>query len=498
MKIPRRLPSAVCACALVAAAAGSETLTWREVESSHFTVVTDASAKSARELASRLERFRHALSRVLPDRARPYQPKTLVYAFRDHDTFRDDAPAASAHGREPQGYFHSGAHRSVIALDLSASVDAYERVSFHEYAHLALSREGVALPLWFQEGAAEFYANTRLSDGGATIGFPDERHRRTLARNFRLPLATLLAADSDWLARASAEDAALFYAQAWLLVHYWIAGDGAVKLDALTRYLEAVRGGDDPVDAVVASLRLELETLSDALDAYGMRHELPRTHLSIAERRFEGLATRTLVESERVRRRGELFLFTDRTGRARDDLRRAVYLDPSSGPAWEALGLTAAVDGHSQRAKLHLRHAVSLGTISPGGLYEFARLLLTDSAGGWIAEIPDDVAREAESALRRSLELAPAQSETARLLAFVYLARGVRLDDAMELVEAALALSPNEPSVLVLHGQILAQSGDYTRARATFERVRGSATGSAAVAAASELLERLDRLERAR
>jgi len=48
------------------------------------------------------------------------------------------------------------------------------------------------------------------------------------------------------------------------------------------------------------------------------------------------------------------------------------------------------------------------------------------------------------------LELKPAQSETVRLLAFVYLVHGVRLEEATELVEKALTMTPGRPPLLYL------------------------------------------------
>ena len=111
--------------------------------------------------------------------------------------------------------------------------------------------------------------------------------------------------------------------------------------------------------------------------------------------------------------------------------------------------------------------------------------------------IPSAIAREAERALTRSLELKPDQGETARLLAFVYLVRGERLEVATGLVESALERTPGEPSLLYLYGQLLARRGEYARARETLTRFLDESSEPSLREATSELLSRMEDEERA-
>jgi protein O-GlcNAc transferase len=123
--------------------------------------------------------------------------------------------------------------------------------------------------------------------------------------------------------------------------------------------------------------------------------------------------------------------------------------------------------------------------------------LLRDHSGHWIETIPASVAVEAERALTRSLAIKPGQNETSRLLAFVYLVRGVRLDEATALVKNALSTTPDSPSLLYLYGQILARRGDYESARAVLAKIRQAAADPDLLRAADELSARLDKAERA-
>jgi predicted Zn-dependent protease len=155
------------------------------------------------------------------------------------------------------------------------------------------------------------------------------------------------------------------------------------------------------------------------------------------------------------------------------------------------------MDGRDEEALAYLKRAVFEDGVSPTGLYLYARALLRDHSGHWVDSVPDELAEEAERALTQSLELNPAQSETARLLAFVYLVRGVRLEEATALVESALTMTPGRPSLLYLYGQILVRRGDYQSAREALDQMQADATEPSLQQARDELLVRLETAERA-
>lgn len=494
---PLARPAAVL-CVLACALTLEAREKWHEVHSPNFVVISNATERRTEDVAARMEQFRYALSLLLPSLNFATEVPTQVYAFRDFDSFESFLPRVDDGVTQAAGYFREGPYKNVIALDMSAGRAVYERVVFHEYVHLVLSLSFRDYPLWFEEGMAEFYSSTRLDHDSAELGVVEERHRRVLAAHPLIPVAELVTIADDWPLSASPEDSALFYAQSWGLVHYLVAGSGTEGHRKLASYLDRLSRGENRLEAFREAFEMSPEAMEDALTVYVEAGDFAHYELSLSEMDWkDGFETRVLTMAEVQHRWGELFLFTDRLREAESCLREACRLEPSLAVAWETRAIAALMDGRNEEALVYLKRAVFEDGVSPTGLYLYARALLRDHSGHWVDSVPDELAEEAERALTLSLKLKPAQSETARLLAFVYLVRGVRLDEATELVESALTMTPGRPSLLYLYGQILARRGDYERAREALGQMQADATEPSLRKARDELLVRLDAAERA-
>ena len=458
--------------------------TWHEVRSGELTLVSNAGEEHARRLLSDLLSFRGALSRAFPGATLLETSPTQIYAFRDFASLSPFLPSADERGAWASGFFRRGPAKNVIAVDASAAASS-SRTLFHEYVHLVSSRLGPGLPLWFEEGLSELYATARIEDGGVLFGAPDGRHLRRLARDELIPLEVLV--------RARREDPVasepLFYAQSWLLVHYYSVGGRDGGGEALARYVARVARGAEPTAAFDETPHLE---------DYARRpsFETLRVGLSVASREAE-LRTVRLSRAEVQHRWGELFLFTGRLPEARICLDEALRLEPALGALQETLGLAALEEEDFDVARVHLKAAMEVGGATPSGLTLYARAVLREYSGLFVEAIPESIAREAEEALRSSLRLKPAQSEAARLLSFVYLVRGKRLREAEALVEGALLLEPGDPSLRYLEGQLLARRGEYDLAREVLGGVIRDAREPALREAASSFLDRMNAVQRA-
>lgn len=155
----------------VAAPAFGNDPEWLEVRSPHFSVISDAGEKRAREAALRFEQMR-AVFGALMTKAQVTIPVPLqIVAFRDGNEMRQFVPLWRGKPVQAAGLFEGSNDRSFIILDMT--VDDPWQVVFHEYAHQLLNGNTNAQSQpWFDEGFAEFFSTIRVKGKEAEIGLP--------------------------------------------------------------------------------------------------------------------------------------------------------------------------------------------------------------------------------------------------------------------------------------------------------------------------------------
>ncbi len=79
----------------------------------------------------------------------------------------------------------------------------------------------------------------------------------------------------------------------------------------------------------------------------------------------------------------------------------------------------------------------------------------------------------AENAAEAAMRTAPKYSEGYNFLGYMYAERGIKLDRALELVEKALSLEPNNPNINDSLGWVYFQKGEYPKAVETLEKAVG-------------------------
>lgn len=470
--------------------------TWHEVSSPSFLLVTNASDGAAESLLETAERFRTALGLVLPQIHFVTRHRARLYGFRDADSLEPFLPRPDEEPAYVAGYFQGLGGSNVIVLDLSLRKSSYESVLFHEYLHLVLRLEGHDLPLWFEEGLSEFYAATKLGRTHAELGAKVSRHLFVLSRGELVPLEELLLVDEGSPRYTDAAASSLFYAQSWSLVHYLLARAPSGQ-EQLARFLARSRDGADSIAAFRESFQRDPSVVEEELRQYVKAAVYPTFRIAIPRVESKEARSKRLSRADVHHRWGELFLSNGRALEARVSLEEACRLDPALAGPREALGLLDLAEGNAEAARERFEQAIALEDASAEALYQYGKLVLGDYSGSWVGEIPEDVAARATSALRRSLALEPGAKGPSELLAFVYLVRGERIEEAGSLVEAALAGAPGEGSLLFLHGQILAKRGQYQRARDVLQPLLDETRDGTLRDAVFRFLSRMDELERA-
>jgi Flp pilus assembly protein TadD len=206
---------------------------WVEVTSPHFTVLTDTGGSQGKEVALRFEQMR-AVFGSLFHRSKVSIPVPLqVVAFRNQSEFRNYAPLWKGKPVELAGYFQGADDRNFIALDMSAS-DPYAIV-FHEYAHLLLHANFPRMPVWFDEGFAEYFSSLRVNGKTVEYGSIPPNLPTILQTSRWMPMVDLFSTQHDSATYNERDKNTLLYAQSWITVHY-IMSEG--KLPEAAKYLQ--------------------------------------------------------------------------------------------------------------------------------------------------------------------------------------------------------------------------------------------------------------------
>src|SRR5262245_18064786 len=235
--------------ALVCADAAAADGRWTLVRTQDLTVVGDQPAETLRDIAARLERFRIGVSGLIPNADRPLPIPAVVYVFGTRKAMQPFLPLTKNGRPAPlSGYFQRDVDVNCIALGLEG-FDESLPVVFHEYTHLLIRNAVRSVPVWLNEGLAEYYSTFNVTATGTTAeaGRPIVPHVRLLRERY-MPIAELIAVDAGSELYNEAARRSSFYAESWALTHYLMVEvpDGPAQIN---RYVAEIASGRRPTDA---------------------------------------------------------------------------------------------------------------------------------------------------------------------------------------------------------------------------------------------------------
>jgi tetratricopeptide (TPR) repeat protein len=268
-----------------AQAAQPAKIKWIRVSSDHFSVLSNADEKKAREVAVRLEQMRGVFGQLLFKRKLNMSEPLDVIALRSDKEYADVAPIRQGQPTFAPGFFLSGQDRNYIVLNLFEP-ESWLAVS-HQFAHLFLTYNYPPTQPWFDEGFAEYFSSLRLVGNQAQIGADPELGVTwdedilgdpLQKRNPRKSLTELLTAPV-WLATPDlftmhdyvsgyqeGTHHSLFYAQSWMVVHYLLNKN---KLPETGTYFDLVQNQKVSVpDAIQQAYGMSVAQFDQAVKDY--------------------------------------------------------------------------------------------------------------------------------------------------------------------------------------------------------------------------------------
>ena len=274
----RRPPTRMLGAALLlgvlfhlVALADVETFT---VETEHYDVKTDISARFAEVIGKHMEAIFQEYSRRLERFGADIKNRFEVVVYADQESYDEDVPSAL---KGSVGAFVSKKHL-LVSYRGNRTYESVLRTLYHEGFHQFMF-EGIAedCPIWLNEGLAEYFSEATWNGRGFTTGqVPTVRLaivKQAIDKRQYLPLQKLFSLRTrDWLRNIQIDNsrASLQYCQAWSMVHFLLQADGGRHSGKLVNYLQKIREGGNHKTAFKESFGEELAGMERAWIAHVM------------------------------------------------------------------------------------------------------------------------------------------------------------------------------------------------------------------------------------
>jgi tetratricopeptide (TPR) repeat protein len=425
--------------------------TWTEIRSPHFRVVTDGSAKDGRMVANEFERMRYVFSRSFNNAQIEAGPPLTIVAARDEETYRTIAPSLwKSRGDNLAGVFFRSWEKQFALVRLDTWGDANAVVVYHEYTHSILHANAHWLPVWLDEGLAEFYAYTRFEKDHIYVGAPSLRMRQ-LRGEVLIPVTTMLDVNARSSYYIDETKSQLFYAEAWALVHYITFGPQMGNGAKLLQFFKLVEDGTNQHKA--------FEQIFGDPKAFDIAFSEYVGHYSFAAGRMppdeasdpKSFPERKLIPAEADYELGCFNIGAHNASNGRSLIEKSLTLDPNLAPAHEELGFRDFVAGKDDDAEKEWKQAVKLDPSLPRS--QFA-LTMSGVLSGPPANLSTEQLHAAQIALQHITQLAPRYAPAYVELAIVEWQLG-SIQQAYYDAHQAETIEPWRAGYRVLTGRIL-------------------------------------------
>ncbi|MDE1162826.1 MAG: DUF1570 domain-containing protein [Acidobacteriaceae bacterium] len=439
MNLRKPLFTLLCVFVLTASAAAESVPHWTEVRSPHFTVITDSSEKQGRHIAGQFERMRAMFHDLLPYATGDRGAEVTVLALKNHKGFEALEPAAYLRSGQLQlaGLFLPTNSRSYVLLRLDYSDEHHQYSTvYHEYTHF-LMRKVEWLPLWLNEGLAEFYQNTDMYDKSVALGQPSADDILYLREQKLIPIETLLLVDHSSPYYHDDQKGSIFYAESWALTHMILMQDFATHAHRLQAYAHGLSTGMEPIAAAQQAFG-DLNQLGKQLDRYvsggdfkmmSLAKSYPVDEASFTVRQPSAAAVDAI--------RADVLAHDDREKEAQALDETVLREDPSNAQVHVTLGSMAMQRNDQEEAHKQFAAAVALDTNDAFAQYFYG----VSTLGG---EFGSGEMAKAEASLRKSIALNPAFAPAYDALAHALVINHGDLAEAHRFNVQAVQLDPTD------------------------------------------------------
>ncbi|HEY3442123.1 MAG TPA: tetratricopeptide repeat protein [Paludibaculum sp.] len=397
---------------------------WRRVESGRWELYTDAGEKTGSAVLRQLlemENVFGAMAMPLPESTPPIRV-VLLKNPKDFAPFR--------RGEYNTGIYQSGADRDYIIL-LDAKGEETIRAARHEFVHLVLNHTSAPLPLWMEEGLAEYFSTLQRKGEKVVAGrAPAARIEAIAAGGWMDPAVQLSARhESQFFADPSATSA--FYAQSWALTHLLMQAHGARQ--AIQQFGGLLRAGVEQTVAFQQAFgRTAEQAVREARTMAG--NPVPTSEIALgAVPQISAFEAREASEIEARLVRAEALLAADRLTAAESLYTETAKLWPEDSDVLTGLGTLALRKSDHASARQYLERAMAAKNPRATTYFEYA-MLIRDTRG------PEALVVDS---LTKAVQQNPSLAEAWYLLGSSMM-RQARPADAIDPLKRAAAILPRQ------------------------------------------------------
>jgi tetratricopeptide (TPR) repeat protein len=409
---------------------------WIEIQSPHFSVISDAGERRGREVAIRFEQMRAVFS-ALVAKANVNLPIPLqIVAFRNSKELRQVVPMWHGKPIQVAGLFQGGEDRSFIMLDMS--VENPWTVVFHEYAHQLLSGNLTGhLDPWFEEGFAEYFSSIEVDGKQARVGKIPADNYQILRQTGLMKVADLLRVQQNSSTyNESGDHRTILYVQSSMLVHYLYDNGLIPKVAAyFTLKVEKNLSVEDAIHQAFGVSAAQLDkTLREYISTGRYKYYALPTPADIVEKGYTVRPLTVLYASTVI---ADIRLHSlDYRDKAAGEFQKILKTDPNSAAACRGLGYAYLQKSDFKQAGDYFKRAAQADSKDPRVHYYSALLMSREGSFGNLDELP-----EMTKELQIAISLDPNFADAYTLLAFALAQSG---DPAKGLADMkkAVSLSP--------------------------------------------------------
>jgi Protein of unknown function (DUF1570) len=385
---------------------------WLDVHSRHFDLYTTAQLKQVAPLLQRLEVARslfagNVISSTDASQSQGSRPLKII-AFETAAEYVPYQPKPGA-----AAFFQRAREADYIVL--GGVSPEFGRIIVHEYTHAILHRALPGLPLWLQEGMADFYSSVELQERGNggrffRIGALLSERRWILGDRDNPTLNELFSVGHQSTEYANGTAGWHFYAESWAFAHF-LALDGKYS-GKLREFLAAVSSGTITIRAFEQIYGKELAQVESDFGEYWTRKKGTESLLPCPLETASDVATPLVVRAADPLETDPLLarvLAANPNAQyaAEQKLEALVAERPNETGVHEALAYILLRQNRVAEAETQLETSVQMGSQNADLIYRYA--LLAESHGA-----PD---RKVLDLLERAIRIEPQNESIRRALA---------------------------------------------------------------------------------